>query len=494
MGMKVRFLKKIKQVQGATLLETLVAIGIVGLIAAGMAQFFLTSVRIQRTNKHKTAMRYLALDIENKLKTASSIYLSLLDPQNIDLIKCTLGTLDGCTNTLVSYDPGAPNYFALHYRTQNDDSQAITSEDPDAPLIYDTNGILCPEGEPTGDAQCAFQAETFFYASCDPAEGSSTCEYGPALLHVAYRVSQIPGTLSNQQRFQDLPRSIHFYTHQVSNILGSTMTAVCNPGAVVAGYDRRGYSICRCSGRYVDSGMTNRNGPICSDTVDSAHYCPQMNQIFRGLNPDGTANCVDIDDAYECIDLDTSLEDYHADMTQRCPAGYWVQEEKRADCSFWCTMPKHGGTWVACSVDEASDPRSPGGVYDGSVQGDSELGKIECEGWQCPNNLECMLGECYSKLNTSHYTTSTDNGIVTTQTHSSTWMCNSLSDCGSGGGARVCYPNDYEASTSSGTCYLKEADSPYQTSSAPTGVVASGTRAGLICSQRYLRCCRPVGY
>ena len=50
----------------------------------------------------------------------------------------------------------------------------------------------------------------------------------------------------------------------------------------------------------------------------------------------------------------TQLRD---DMTAKCPAGYWLQEDIRRDCYFYCTMPKQDGT-APCHSDEAHEDRA----------------------------------------------------------------------------------------------------------------------------------------
>src|SRR4051812_37542575 len=80
-----------KSESGATLIEVTMAIGIVGIVAAGMAQFYTNSIRAQRQAKARAAMQFVAQDIENKMKSPSSIYLSLLNlPKNKNLNPCVL--------------------------------------------------------------------------------------------------------------------------------------------------------------------------------------------------------------------------------------------------------------------------------------------------------------------------------------------------------------------------------------------------------------------
>jgi hypothetical protein len=339
---------------GTTLLEAMIAIGILGIVGVGMTQFFFSSIKMDKKNKIKAVMTFLAGDIENKLKSPSTIYLSLLDNANANLIQCVLGTLTGCTNSLVTYNANNPNYFALNYATGVSSAARMTSASANNPTYYDKDGLIT-----TIRAKRVFVAKTFFYATCDPVDGT-TCLRGPASVQVAYVVSQIPGTLPEFGTgiFRDIPRAVHFFSHQVKDILGTFNTSTCNPGAVISGYDRRGYATCRCSSPYIQGTFpNNRFGPICRLLLAAEVYCPNPNTVFRGLTTDGRANCLPASAAYDCIS-GTPLNLVGA----RCPAGYWVQEDIRPNCKYYCTIPKaDGGQALWCNSDERAEDRDSQG-------------------------------------------------------------------------------------------------------------------------------------
>lgn len=341
-------------------MEVIVAVGLLGLIAVAMAQFFASTTRVQKRAKVKGAMQFIAQDIENKLKTPSSLYLSLTDPSNFQFISCVLGAGDGCTSVLTKFDPNSPpstwNYFALNYADTANSSLRMTSSSFGAPILYDTDGLPCPS-KIGSHAPCVFQAYTFFYATCDPSDGN-ICKFGPAQVSVAYKVTQVPNTLTDlNPSFKALPEGIHFFTHQTKDILGPFSNSTCNPGAIIQGYDRRGYAKCKCSGKYVPNTdiPENRFGPLCRPVQSVELKCPDPNTVFRGLTPDGKANCVDPKDAYDCVAGTPA-----GSLQARCPTGYWVQEDLRQGCRYYCTIPKTDGT-ADCSSNEVGDNRDSKG-------------------------------------------------------------------------------------------------------------------------------------
>ncbi|MBI2602637.1 MAG: hypothetical protein HYW48_06240 [Deltaproteobacteria bacterium] len=338
--------------RGATLIEAIVAAGIIGILVVGISQFFSSTFQSQRRARIRTVFQFIAQDVENKIRTPSSLYLSILDEGNVDLIKCLLGSLDGCTTRLIAHDVASPNYFALAYPTGTASFDRMSGF-PAEPVFFNTQGLKCKEG---GDLECVFQVDTFFFATCPGGEGK-TCLEGAEEIHVGYEVSQRPGTLAGMKPFAPLPKAVNFFTHRVEDILGPFTSSECNPGAIISGYDSRGRAICVCTPPYVsrtESPTENRRGPICRRTMAAELTCPE-NLVFRGLRSDGTANCVDPSEAYNCIELEKTIAE-----TASCPAGYWVQEDHRQGCAFYCTMPKINSIYRGCSSNEAAENRIDG--------------------------------------------------------------------------------------------------------------------------------------
>lgn len=338
-----------KNESGTSLPDVIISVGIMGLIVGGMSQFFGSTIQEKKKFELLAVMGFIAKDIENKLKSPMSIYISLLDDSNTKLIECVLGAGTGCTSELTSFDSIHPNYnyFALNYSTGVTTSLRMTSADASSPILYDKQGAICKKN----DSNCVFAAHTFFYASCDPADGK-TCTRGPASVSVSYKVSLVPGRLKEfGAAFKSLPGGIHFFTHQLKDILGPFTNSTCNPGAIIQDFDRRGYATCRCSPPFVKGTLPdNRFGPICRKILETELSCADPNLIFRGLNPDGTANCIRPEDAYECITA-TPVGSLNA----RCPIGYMVRDDVRSGCKFYCTIPKQDAT-ISCSSNEAKGP------------------------------------------------------------------------------------------------------------------------------------------
>ncbi len=352
--------------KGTTLLETMIALGLIGVIVVGVSQFFSQTFKAQRRARIKTAYQFIAQDIENKLKNPGSIYASVMNDGSGNalciapgpscvvspLTQCLLGFGNGCTTQLTQHNPAAPNYFALNYAMYtSNDSGLVTSGDANNPIYYNADGVRCT----LGSKLCMFKAVTFWYGVC---ETSAPCTQASEI-HVAYQVSQItPNPLPELGNpFPPLPASTHFFMHQVKDILGAWMNNSCYPGAVVIGFSRQGRPLCECRPPYVATGVSGSRGPVCRLILAPELTCSDPNTVFRGLTTDGRANCVSVNDAYDCV---SPVATGTIGQAAVCPAGYWTQDDSRTDCTFNCTMPKQDGTW-SCGSNEAADTRSAGG-------------------------------------------------------------------------------------------------------------------------------------
>lgn len=359
-------LRNIRSEFGTTLTEAMFAAAILGVMGIGMSRYFSGAFKAQKQAEILAAMEFLAQDIENKLKSPSSIYLSLLDAGNTGLSYCVLGVGQGCNSALTT--PGARNRFALNYATGLRSAKRATLAG--AFQYYDTNGLPCTQGS-TG---CVFYAETFFYATCDPADVNfPQCLTGPVAVHLGYSVKKAKGALKEfPDVFKDLPLSPRFYTHQTKDILGLFSNATCALGAVVSGYDRRGFAICECKSPYIKKAET-RYGPLCVKLVDSQLTCTG-NLVYRGVKSDGTALCENPSAAYTCLDAGP-------DLAARCPTGYWVMQDMRP------SAPRAAPYTTACPKtywerneygQRKTIPPSPGGCYFACTLPDIRSGSWDC--------------------------------------------------------------------------------------------------------------------
>lgn len=570
-----------KHSAGATLLEVLVSMGLLSIIAVAMSQFFGSTSQSQRRARIKTIYEYIGRDLDNKIRSPSTIYLSLLSPlsdtigsPNSELIQCVLGTGAGCPPQLQSYVAGKENYFTLVYPKSQSIAGAAAGT-ANRPIYYDTQGL--PEDMPNSYCKnhshknCVFQAKSFFYATCPatahcnagaltcdngdtapscsngskaptcsdgvPAKcldsgatelaapvcknTSTSCAYGAAQVHIAYEVSQFKAFDKLGPKFKNLPHSAanatnapapRFFTHQVKDILGSQNTTSCNPGAVIIGFNSNGTPKCKCSLPYIQRSIppiTNQRGEICRLTVASELTCPE-DTVFRGLNTDGTAHCLPLDQAYDCKTISyprpgqplgsqtfssiSCASPGDAELASGAvpddPSGasYWVQNDYRVDCKFWCTMPQVDR--AECVSDEAhedryqtqyrkyADPKCPSGQWNVDVYRECtfDMGFLGCWSWSYDPSRDTLSCNGYSELRRDQASRYHSQGI-------------SLNTDGS--------DNRLQPGLNSNDSTDRRVPPSSLSKDGTVGAIGSNPlglfRTGLVCKQRVLTCCRPKG-
>lgn len=402
----MKSLKKHNYTAGTTLLEVLVSFSLLTIIMTAMAQFFSATYNYERRLKAKATFEAIAEDIENKLRSPSAIYSSLLDPANLDMTHCIYSVPNAC-NLFTQ----TPQSFALNNSYIVARVDELTHAGPPV-QHYNLRGLRC--NNPDNDS-CVFTAETFFYVSClsafcsdgtnpkcpdesgakcftgsqngtcangdtaicgsgaitTPAQcqTTNTCPGGPSEIHVAYQVQQVAGSLSSfGKTFNAIPQNIQFnYAHKISDILTPNVNSSCNsPGAIIIGINSNGSAICKCAQPYIvltdPSGspkLDSKGQEICTLTPPEDLTCPS-DKVYAGAKEDGTANCLDATLAFDCITITKNRQSwFHSsgkDTTYEasCPGPeYWVSADYRENCSFTCMAG------LMCATDEEGGFNSP---------------------------------------------------------------------------------------------------------------------------------------
>ncbi len=375
--------------KGSTLIEVLTAFAVLGIVAVGVAQFYGQANQVKQKMRIRAIQESIAKDVENKLRTPSAIYMSLLHRDNLPLLQCLEGVGSGCTKTLTT--PPARknpryNFFALVYPTSLSTFDPISSAT--AKSIY--YSITGERGCKKEDNACIFEVKTFYYTVCPIKAASKTilvssapseCQDGAEEIKLAYRVTQVKDFKVNRDvlvsKLPEIPESINFSTITAREIFGPQVNMACNQGAVIVGYDKTGKVRCECRQPYVVAPVPgNRKGPLCNLTEIESFKCAE-GQVYKGLNAQGTANCVALEDAYDCKSfcgtwrVDTqagactkeNYDRYFAEPT--CGPDYWVSMTRRRNCKFACAVGKGGGS---CNADEHEDAVNADSLYLGDLR------------------------------------------------------------------------------------------------------------------------------
>lgn len=384
--------------KGAGLLEALVAFGVLGIVAVSVSHFYANNQRLQHKMRVRSVQETIAADVEAKLKSATSIYISLLSSSNKDLLQCIEGVGTGCSSKLTTVPtiPTDRNKFALLYPTGANQYQAISSV-PGKSVYYNTKGQV---GCTASDRLCIFEVETFFYATCPISDDKSplvaapsTCNNGngAAQIHLGYEVKQTkPYNASGVDVTNpSIPKRTKFFSLTGHEILAVGGNNDCNQGAAITGYSYTGKPICQCRQPFIQAvqngtQLSNRRGPLCNPTTDDLLDCAD-GEVYVGLQADGTPRCEPFSSAYDCYEvggsLDSKIDDYYQGGGD-CGSDYWLAGHVRENCRFYCAMGGGGGI---CGVDEDKEKRTDYIHRERDIDG---LGDIQGED---RNRLEAIL-------------------------------------------------------------------------------------------------------
>lgn len=358
---------------GTTLVEVIVAAGIIGAVVVGMMQYSGFASRNQKKVRAKAVMQSIAKDIEYKLKNPLSIYESILQGDNVDLIQCMVPDIPpGCEDKLRKRD--VPVGFKLATQSDTPGRPDIIAGTAAAPVFYDITGRQCTFDQ-VKDPNCVFKAESFFYVTCPidrpgcaQQDGTQKIYSPPDVVHVGYQVTQMPGTLKKLGTFDPIPKYKYFYSLRTLDIYGPYQNSKCNLGAILKGYRADGAAICECTQPNITKTtppVKNRRGVLCEATKNELLTCGP-NQVWRGYRSDGTALCLDFDDAYDCrhLQFEPGDEGYlRGDCSTLAGNGYWVSSDARVNCSFYCAVQKDGENsdgFGYCKSDDTNDDRTEG--------------------------------------------------------------------------------------------------------------------------------------
>lgn len=320
---------------GTTLVEILVAMTIFGVITMGIAEFFRSTEKSKKKIYVKRAMESLSENLYNKVSSPFSVYISLADTKNADLISCVENP-SSCSALSQETALG----FSMSYETSDGTFSSFSGPSleahwsPDS-VCYDTNGALCScdDDFSKAGASCIFIAETSFYVSCEKAQ-NGICDKEASSIHLSYRVRQKEDSLKSLgSEMKNLPEREFFVHHPLDSVFDSRFNSECNQGAAITGFSKTGRALCECSSEYTDTGEKNERGPICEKTTDVTYECG-ADMVPVGLTKNHRVRCIPFAEAYKC---------YSITETETCQEGEWLQTHYRKTCKFNCIIDSWEG-------------------------------------------------------------------------------------------------------------------------------------------------------
>ncbi len=303
-----------KQEKGAALLQSLFAVGMIGLFVGSALQHLQTQNRIHKFQQEKGMRAEIGNQLAAHLNNPEILFFSAnfsAGTGNSALLPCTAldtATLSTCNQASfpdeglefllvppLSYtypvDKGKKQNANCPNSDRGDISCFLAGKRGSARVGYSTQGYVGTLGP-----DFPLEAKAFFMPYCPtedsfgnpippPPDGKS-CAFPKGinvryeLVHHLFEGGQDTGKLGYMGVY---PPKIQWKTLPATLLHGQS----CNVGANIQGVDFKGFITCACNKPYRPTGQRNSNGPICEVEKET---CP-FGTLLKGNRADGSAIC-----------------------------------------------------------------------------------------------------------------------------------------------------------------------------------------------------------
>ncbi len=368
--------------KGAALLQSLFAVGMIGIFVGTALQHLQTQNRIHKFQQEKAMRTEIGTQLTTYLRNSEMLLFSAqfpadaTSPGNAALLPCT--ALDGtvlATCSDIVFPPEGLEFLLVpplshSYPADKGKNQSANCPRPDArsdiscflagqkagkQVGYNTQGFV---GELGPDFP--LEAKVFFRPYCPtqdtfgnpippPPEGQ-TCGLPKGidvrfeLIHHLFLGQTDTGKLGYLGKY---PSKVQWNTLSASQLHGQT----CNPGATIQGIDPNGLIECTCATPYHPTGTLNAKGPLCALELQT---CP-AGTLLKGRKADSTPIC--------------------------------QTEEQKGDFQEWTT-----------TITIASTATQPPGIADCNVRAGTTVG-----GWVKSYNQRCDTSYTVEQKKTSKF-------------------------------------------------------------------------------------------
>lgn len=362
MFFSVKKRRNLKSQKGATLVEVLVSVAVLGAASFATYQFFSQVSKSKRKDRMRDVQNQIATSIVNSLKSPSHIFYSVsrydLNPTMAScLLDINAASKGKCSSVLSRSTAKNFALFSVTNMMGTRGTQLTGDELAKKPVYYDNNGDICSRKD---NSSCIFEATSKFYVSCDKSKDPS-CSKGANQIYFAFKVAQREGSFASLGRkLPDVPKVEKFLPMTVIQVLGPNRNNECGSGtpklenfngdgnsftgefdggyfATLVGYDDHGKPKCECIYPFVKIGeeidpKTNVSVPVCRVLTQDELTCDtsSSNAYLRGYKnnqEDKSAICVSQEDAFDCLNMEPG---------EICPEGSWITEFVRSECEFTC--------------------------------------------------------------------------------------------------------------------------------------------------------------
>jgi Tfp pilus assembly protein PilV len=171
-------MKQLLSNQGHTLVEIMIALGLVGLVSLGIFSLSQETLKNIQSNQLATTRDQLAMQFRQNAGRPRILKNSLKRPENQFFFNCVCGQGSGC-NTATDYN------LALY------DDAGLPADSKPLALFYDYSGMPCDKTA----SNCAIEVKITFVAQCKPdlpaadPTPPATCAVGAPVEFFAVRYS-----------------------------------------------------------------------------------------------------------------------------------------------------------------------------------------------------------------------------------------------------------------------------------------------------------------
>jgi hypothetical protein len=345
--LRLFFKGKNNKVSALSLVEVMLASAVLSTVFMGTFRFFSAQNTNLKKAKLKSAMRKIALQVEQHMKNPQTIEWSqLLKSENKVLHSCISSQNENiCKNTGKSLGssedkPKIPFRLISFSKTSKGVKRTyFSNKSTGKKVFYDGKGHLCnPDGVPLKRSMrslCFFEVRTYFHPiwrKCGPDFSfSGACTPGTYKLYMKYEV--IPSASKNPYNLPTIKSPVFvMQTKSLSSFNKDRMQ--CNDGASLVGFDVTGRPRCSCFFPYVkdlDKSANNKGVQCLFDDTLVNQVCGE-GTVFRGITDEGGFICLEAvqGGAFECSWR----------QGQECSIGEYVNGIK-SFCTFKCYIPHH---------------------------------------------------------------------------------------------------------------------------------------------------------
>jgi Tfp pilus assembly protein PilE len=356
-GEHAAIMKFNKGKSGVTLVETMIGLGILGLIVVIASSSIATMMRQFKVENAKSLMRDMAERVRLDLANPENMWASAsqdFSPGNSNLKICV--TNNASPLCVMSDEQGKQMEFNLKRRLPDGTVEDVSGS-------YDIKGRPC---QGANNTKCVFHVKTYFWATCPLTAGTSVpqsqCDISDAIntRYIVYATPNVGSSAGNYYagltNYSFPPKNkfdsdkLSFATRMsTASIVQRASQEKCGAGKVQLGYDPKGLPICRCIG--------HENVNVSPNAICPGKSCG-ANQFAIGFNSDGSLNCEDISqcnaDSKTC---DCQTVTFNTASSGKCPNGYWMRSIDFGQC--YATSSKEKGvetvecernTAVCCSL------------------------------------------------------------------------------------------------------------------------------------------------